>query len=361
MAQEHVSTLDYTCRCHNPSFSDADLEPDLSEYADTIPSLLCIEWQKNCIADNPNDSSAQQQCRDTAACGSRTAEAVVSVTVTRSTGSSQTSTNPSDPKLSAPSTQGSGTTSATPKLRSSDTASPTQATDTTNQNGNSTEIDTTPASSGGLGTGAKAGLAVGVIFGVLMIALVVILLRRRSKMKALGVGEPHEAYKPSNEKEVAIPVASEISKKPELYSEPAAECNSSRAYHQYANSGQWQQSQNPSELDSSNGYLAQLRGTADPVELRSSLQGGNVEPNAIPQVSPLVQTPYENSPPIPTSPASPHSPAPALGTRRPLYAGEIEALEEEERRIDTEIADVERMKELREQKFAIQQKLRDAR
>jgi hypothetical protein len=47
-------------------------------------------------------------------------------------------------------------------------------------------------------------------------------------------------------------------------------------------------------------------------------------------------------------------------TRQPLSAEEIEALEEEERRIDAEMAEAQRMKELREQKFAIQQKLRDA-
>jgi hypothetical protein len=46
--------------------------------------------------------------------------------------------------------------------------------------------------------------------------------------------------------------------------------------------------------------------------------------------------------------------------QRQLSAEEITALEEEEKRIDAELEEVKRMKELRDQKIAIQQKLRDA-
>lgn len=48
----------------------------------------------------------------------------------------------------------------------------------------------------------------------------------------------------------------------------------------------------------------------------------------------------------------------------PLYQlspEEVTRLEEKERRIDAKIEAVQRMKELREQKIAIQQKLREAR
>jgi Tfp pilus assembly protein PilN len=43
-----------------------------------------------------------------------------------------------------------------------------------------------------------------------------------------------------------------------------------------------------------------------------------------------------------------------------LCSDEIRALEEQERRIDAEMEEVRRMRELRDQKFAVQQKLREA-
>jgi hypothetical protein len=46
--------------------------------------------------------------------------------------------------------------------------------------------------------------------------------------------------------------------------------------------------------------------------------------------------------------------------QRQLSSDEISALEEEERRIDAEMNEVRRMKELRDQKLAIQQKLKEA-
>ena len=45
----------------------------------------------------------------------------------------------------------------------------------------------------------------------------------------------------------------------------------------------------------------------------------------------------------------------------PLAPHEIAALEDEERRLDAEMEEIQRLKELREQKFAVQQKLRQAR
>jgi hypothetical protein len=57
----------------------------------------------------------------------------------------------------------------------------------------------------------------------------------------------------------------------------------------------------------------------------------------------------------------PKSPIPAQSSlQRQLSSDEISALEEEERRIDTEMEEVRRMKELRDQKRAVQQKLRQA-
>ena len=81
-----------------------------------------------------------------------------------------------------------------------------------------------------------------------------------------------------------------------------------------------------------------------PASTRAVVQAqSNTEPAAVPEPEPR-----------------PLSPAPTTKSVKPLSAEEIEALEEEERRLDMEMAEVQRMKELREQKFAIQQKLREA-
>lgn len=173
--------------------------------------------------------------------------------------------------------------------------------------------------------------------------------------------EPWEPYKPSDEKQVAIPTASEISQKPELHGDPAVDYRSDPTQHQYPSAGQWQQPQAASELYSSNEYPTELHGTGNPVELHSLPRNEIVEPVAVSQVTPPVQTPQDTPLPIVTALTSPsHSYSPRLGIGQPLSAEDIQALEEEERRIDAEMAEVERMKELREQKFAIQQKLRDA-
>jgi hypothetical protein len=57
----------------------------------------------------------------------------------------------------------------------------------------------------------------------------------------------------------------------------------------------------------------------------------------------------------------PRSPEPHRSiVQRQLSSDDITALEEERRRIDAEMEEVRRMKELRDQKMAIQQKLKDA-
>ncbi|KAJ4298868.1 hypothetical protein N0V90_004111 [Kalmusia sp. IMI 367209] len=241
--------------------------------------------------------------------------------------------------------------------------------------GNGTTTDITPSSGGGLSTGAKAGIGVGVVLGVLVIALVFFLLYRRSKKASPPkVGEPQEPYHPSDEKQVAIPIASEISQKPELHGEPVVagadmhqvvDHNTNSSY-QYSTPDQWQHSQEyhspPSELYNSNGHPSELHGAVyvNPAELHSTSRSQEMDGNTAPNANVSIQA----QPPPPQTTAPPVLPPqlPALTTRpvQPLSAEEIEALEEEERRIDAEMEEAQRMKELREQKFAIQQKLRDA-
>lgn len=198
---------------------------------------------------------------------------------------------------STPSTQGNGTTSAAATLRSIDTTLSTQPAQTTKHNGNPGTTHNPPTDPTKLDAGAKAGIAVGIISAVLIIAFAITWLRRRSK-KTKAKGEFRVELGPSDEKQVVIPDASEISKKPELDSEPAARYDLGHAY-QNGYSAQSQQESNPSELYSSNEYSTELQGMKL-VELHSSSRSKNREPDGILSVYPSVRTPQRSLAPPPT-------------------------------------------------------------
>ncbi|OAG00133.1 uncharacterized protein CC84DRAFT_359673 [Paraphaeosphaeria sporulosa] len=160
-----------------------------------------------------------------------------------------------------------------------------------NQSNTSTGTGNAPSGNGGLGTGAKAGIAVDVILGIWIIALVFFLLRRRPKRKTLVTSRPREPYKPSDEKQVVVPVSSEISQKPELHngsivrstpelhSEPVVDHGSNYS-HLYPSPGQWQQQQQrPAELYNSIGQPNELccSANASPMALHSPPRNQDVE------------------------------------------------------------------------------------
>lgn len=249
---------------------------------------MCKQWQSNCIAENPNDPSAQQQCRSTS-CGSEQASvlALPSASVPSLSSStvgetsvftpSQTTLNRSVDSNTSSATRVSDTTSAT----KTSTTTPISPLDTLGGIGNNTFAGTGSESSENieLSAGAKAGISVAAVIGILLMVLEFFRLRRGAKRKALAGSVAREPHKPSDEKQVVVPVSSEISQKPELHdgstlgytpelhSEPAVGHRSNYS-HPYPSAGEWQQS--PVELDHSGREANELLGSeyTGPLEAR---------------------------------------------------------------------------------------------
>lgn len=89
---------------------------------------------------------------------------------------------------------------------------------------------------------------------------------------------------------------------------------------------------------------------------RSARMDAEVETRSEPKSEPETKSEPQPQP----QPEPERSLVPMAISSKPLSTEEIEALEEEERRLDEEMAEVQRMKELREKKFAVQQKLKEA-
>lgn len=205
---------------------------------------------------------------------------------------------------------------------------------------------------------------------MLVILLVVFTLYKRHRRKTLARGPIAVAV--SDEKQVTDPTAIAISNKPELGGESVETREldaSTDPMYGYSHQGQWYQShQYPPEHYAVN----ELHADDNPTELEASARSR--ESNTFATMSAPVpmthqpsqketstDSPHQTEPfleevPVPAAPVVPLSPKVAQA----LTPAEIQALEDEERRIDAELEEVQRLKELREQKFAIQQKLRDA-
>lgn len=85
--------------------------PNISDYGQTLPSLMCEEWVRQCVAAHPNDLDGQSFCHSFV-CGSKNASALVS-----STSSSASSSATGSGSSASSSGSGSGsaaTTSAAP-------------------------------------------------------------------------------------------------------------------------------------------------------------------------------------------------------------------------------------------------------
>jgi hypothetical protein len=160
-----------------------------------------------------------------------------------------------------------------------------------------------------------------------------------------------------------IPTATEISGKPELDSESAIVRGHS-FHNAHVAELQSPPYQHPSEIYTAQNYPShELQDAAyyHPQELHSSTPHRELDAPVQPY-APVPIHPQQFQPPPPPEPQElhPSSPAPTTRTMQQLSPEAIAALQEEERRIDAEMEEVRRMKELREQKFAIQQKLRGA-
>lgn len=213
----------------------------------------------------------------------------------------------------------------------------------------------------------------------------------------------HEGLHPSDEKQLAVPIASEISQKAELDSENhvrghdvPAELDGGQGYgtrseaYRHGEVGQVVElpsstralemsgegvgggvgagqiavegTQGGDQRGSLFGYGGSARMDAE-VETRSEPKSepetkSETKPEPQPEPRPEPESIPESQPQ--PQPEPERSLAPMAISSKPLSTEEIEALEEEERRLDEEMAEVQRMKELREKKFAVQQKLKEA-
>jgi hypothetical protein len=207
----------------------------------------------------------------------------------------------------------------------------------------------------GLSAGPIAGIVIG-IMAILALLGALALLRKRRRRAANSLGMHQSADSTQPEKEVALPGSSQSlqemgdhSMAATYYPSPAthehlAELPTYRSppYHPRVElSGINHHNTHRSELDVSAPRYAQSPVLAH--KYQAPLQ------------------PVEQPAPTEIHELYPKSPIPAQSSlQRQLSSDEISALEEEERRIDTEMEEVRRMKELRDQKRAVQQKLRQA-
>ncbi|KAH3954472.1 hypothetical protein HBI25_016090 [Parastagonospora nodorum] len=355
------TSLDYSCKCSNGT----DITSALAAYSFTVPGQMCQFWFGQCISAANGNSQQQSECNGArnANCGTRIIgsgaqsslrSAAASATSAQASASKRVSATAarqsSDPRLPASSSSSSSWSSLTDL--------PTIAPNNRNR----------PSKNSGSSIGAITGAVVGGLLGlILVLTLIWLFLRRRNARKSAAptAGDTGSSY---DEKEVSDPVNMILPLKAEL---PG---NGSSGTHRNA---AWQHTSHHemvSELDAStNAELyassphqthyrsANLQGGDRPyeaAELRSSTPQPGVEPSAslnVPMSSGQIHQ-RQSSNDQHTQSVTPERSA----VQRQLSAEEITALEEEEERIDAELEEVKRMKELRDQKIAIQQKLRDA-
>ncbi|KAK3214487.1 hypothetical protein GRF29_19g343362 [Pseudopithomyces chartarum] len=406
------NTLEYTCKCRNGT------EPDLGEYAQTIPSLECNQWKSNCVS----AGGSTQECTSVL-CGNKVAgEVELSTSDSNPAPSSTPAPDPSPtttdknilsglPSISpnnptkSPNSSSIRTTTLRESTQTSSSSSNTGSPESQNTTVSGPKDDTFPPSNpSGFSTGTKAGAAIGGLVIVLLLILLAFYIRRRKRMHKARSGIPsHEGLHPSDEKQLAVPIASEISQKAELDSENhvrghdvPAELDGGQGYGTRSEAYRHGEVGQVVELPSSTGALEMsgegvgggvgagqiaVEGTQGG-DQRGSLFGyggsarmdAEVETRSEPKSEPETKSETKPEPQpeprpepesIPESQPQPQpeperSLAPMAISSKPLSTEEIEALEEEERRLDEEMAEVQRMKELREKKFAVQQKLKEA-
>lgn len=83
-----AATLQYECLCSN------NLSPNLTEYSQTMPYFICVEYGGQCVINNCGraDTLCQSNCREDNPCGAQNPTRI-NVTSTTSSASSPTGTN----------------------------------------------------------------------------------------------------------------------------------------------------------------------------------------------------------------------------------------------------------------------------
>ncbi|KAK3322755.1 hypothetical protein B0H66DRAFT_602185 [Apodospora peruviana] len=180
-------TLEYRCDCVS------GWTPPIEYYKNSLPSLMCGRANSNCIAENVGDAVRQKNCTVTigAFCGDmdpkpgNLSSSSSSLTSSSTTISSHSSSTPTTTPLTT-SSKDSPTGSTTNGLPSPNNSAPP-----------SNEEPVTDTGSGGLSTGAKAGIAVGVVVPVAIGVIVFFLFwhRKRQATAAAGIGNKDDEYR----------------------------------------------------------------------------------------------------------------------------------------------------------------------
>lgn len=347
----------------------------MSEYIRSVPGQTCFNWKEFCIENHANDPEAQSRCNDF--------ECPTKIAALRN--------NNSDTSEASQTTVMPTIASSQIKLTTSTT---TESSSTTAESVTFTAV-TAPESTE-LSPGKKAGIGVGIAgFGAVILGLALpYFLRRKSRGRSTLPGPTAEESKRPTNPEIYHGIQVVDPEEPSLYQ------ITSRGDGIYGlspaempgNHGHRASPQNNSlyELDS-RGCLHSNELSSNPTIKRRTQEPQTMPPTtevaAIPPTTEGAHTPASSglSPPpkLPTADISSQLPtlsgsqdaysrlsfelpsdrlslSPLAGAGSRFSAHDIERLEEEERRIDNEIQQIERVRELSEQKLEIQRRLLEA-
>jgi hypothetical protein len=357
----------------------------MEPYSQSVPGQMCLYWYDACINASGVDAAAQFQCtsdRDSQCGNKETGEGDNDASSTTLLSLSSLASLSSFSSVTLPFSTTTSLSHTTSSISNRPNSPPTSSqTSTTPSSTHDSAIELKKLA---VSAGTIAGATVGSIGGLVIVAIIAFLLYRRKTRKRPLVHPTNPSDLDYDGKEVVDPSAIVMPAKPELdgnstytrtdLSQQAVH-NTLPAYYPPSSGAAELHStpqQHPSELYVPSHQSVELQGTGGygRAEVYTSTLPSEMEtPN--PTDAPTHRLSSHHQPPIqPDQQQQPTQEVQELGPRSPESNrsvrpwqpsnDEIIALEEEERRIDAEMEEVRRMKELRDQKFAVQQKLREA-
>ena len=316
----------------------------MKTYQQTVPAQMCYFWYDACInatisSDGSSNAAQQLQCTQArnSQCGNLTVDesSSGSSSASRSASMSLASSRTLASLPSAPSTASSSrpfSTSSSLTTSTFTSSPPPLSQDSASQQK-------------GLSTGAIAGIVIGVVAGIAIGIAIWWFYRRSRRPPVAGLQERASVdHADFEDKQVVTSSISDFPSKAELHGNAyVPELEGSQRYRSH-------------ELHNSSSPSARIEerlGDGPGVTSSPSLPDADVQQpvhTALPLYGQASQHDIHG-----TDTASKKATDGHVNTQ-----DDIAALEEEERRIDAEMTEVRRMRELRDQKYAIQQKLRQA-